>query len=168
MKRRLALAVPLLATRAAAGAVAAFRNTEVVLLQPEELIRQRVADTKSLATYIRDLDESANSALDSVFQKKPTGGFVVVALKPPRRARIWFDVDPPLPQSSEVALRSAVMSVQAPEISAGVVVFALKAAFWGGRLPPRAAPAPQEWKAEAARLGVKLEVGELVERLWPD
>jgi hypothetical protein len=168
VNRRCALAAPLLMASSAASAAAAFTNTEVVLLQPEEVLRQRVADAKALASYIRDIDRAANTALESVFQKKPTGGFVAVALKPPRRARIWLDLDPPLPQSTQAALRSAVLSVQAPEVSTGVVVFALKATFWGGRLPTRAAPAPEEWKAEAARLGVKLEVGELVERLWPD
>jgi hypothetical protein len=167
LNRRAILAAPLLAVTRAFAAPAAFANPEVVLLQPEDLLRRRIAGD-GLAAYIRDVAEAADAALANVFRKTPAGGLVVIALKPPRRAKVWLDVAPPLPAPTADALGTAVLGVQAPAVTGGVVVFALKAVFWGGRLPTRAAPAPAEWKAEAARLGAKLEVGELVERLWPD
>jgi hypothetical protein len=55
----------------------------------------------------------------------------------------------------------------APHVQDGLVVFALKASFGGGRPPTRVAPAPAEWKAAAeAAGGSKLDVEALIDRVW--
>lgn len=168
MRRRVALVALLSWAVSALGDVVAFARASVVLLQPDEVFRQRIGDSDRLAAYIEALDGAANAALSGVFQKKPNGGFVVIALKPPRQVKVWVDMDGPFPESTKAALGAAIRAVEAPEVTGGVVVFALKASFWGGKPPTRVAPSPEEWKAEAARLGTRLEVGELVDRLWND
>jgi len=152
----------------AARSAQAFVNAAIVLLQSDDVILARVKSAKELARYIKDIEAAAGASIEGAFQRKPSGGFVVVALKPGRRSKVWLDLDAPLPDATQLALRAGIEAVTAPEVRSGVVVFALKASFWGGRPPQRVAPAPEEWSAEAARAGAKLEVGALVDRLWHD
>lgn len=162
------LAASLSAFPALSHAAPAFTNAAIVLLQADELMLQRVRSAQELAAYIKAVEVAAGQAIDGAFQRKPAGGFVVVAVKPGGRSRVWLDLDAPLPAATQQALRAGIEAVPAPDVQGGPIVFAFKASFWGGRPPTRGAPAPQQWKDEAARVGQKLEVGALVERLWPD
>jgi hypothetical protein len=146
----------------------AFTNAGILLLQPEDVLRARVKDSHALARYIKDVQAAAAEALDAAFQRRPNGGFVVLALRPGGRSKVWLDLDAPMPEATQHALRAALQALPPPEVQDGVVVLALTASFWGGRPPTRPAPAPPEWRAHAARSERKLEVGELVEALWRD
>lgn len=168
MRRRLLLWSPLLGVALAVRAAEPFTNAATVLLQPDALMLARVESAAALAAYIRQVEQAAGASLANVFQRKPAGGFVVVAIKPGLRSRVWLDLDTPLPLATQDLLRAGIEAVPPPAVKEGVVVFAFQASFWGGRPPTRSAPAPAEWKAEAARVGQKLEVGELVARLWTD
>ena len=168
MRRRLLLLSPLLAVWSAVRAAEPFTNAATVLLQPDALMLARVESATALAAYIKRVEVAAGASIAGVFQRKPAGGFVVVAVKPGPRSRVWLDLDTPLPLATQNLLRAGIEAVPAPAVRDGVVVFAFKASFWGGRPPTRGAPAPEEWRAEAARVGAKLEVGELVARLWTD
>jgi hypothetical protein len=164
--RRMVLAAALAMAAPFAYATEPFTNAAILLLQPEEVIQARIKSTSDLAKYMKDIEAAAGTAMQSVFQRKPVGGFVVVALKPPGRSKAWLDLDSPMPEPTQAALRNAIESVPPPKVQDGIVVFAFKASLWGGRPPTRAAPAPEEWKAEAARHAQKLEVGALVEQVW--
>lgn len=151
-----------------ATAAQPFVNAAIVLLQPDEVLRQRIKSPMELAKYIKGVEAAADKSMQTAFQRRPAGGFVVIALKPGRKVKVWLDLDTPMPLPMQDALRAAIEALVAPELVSGVVVFALKASFWGGRPPARAGPAPEEWKAEAARDTAKPEVGALVERVWKD
>ena len=163
-----ALAVLLAFAMASPLALAAepFTNAAIVLLQPEEMIQARIKSEAELARYMKNIEAAASATMQGMFQRKPVGGFVVVALKPPGKSKVWLDLDTSMPEATQAALRGAIESLPVPQVQGGIVVFALKASFRGGRPPTRGAPAPAEWKAEAARHAEKLEVGALVERVW--
>lgn len=168
VRRRAAVAaVGLAPWLPAAGAAAAFTNAGIVLLQPEEVLRARVKDAAELARYIKAIEGAATAALEAAFQRRPNGAFVVVALRSGRRSRVWLDLESPMPPATQAALQSALEALPVPEVEGGVVVFAIKASLWGGRPPTRPGPAPASWREQAAAAGRKLEVGELVDLLWP-
>ena len=142
-------------------------NAGVVLLQPESVLQSRVKDAAEFAAYMQQVEGAAAQALKGAFQRKPVGGFIVLAIRPQRRSKVWLDLDGDLPTTTRQALVQHIEAVVPPEVQDGLVVFALKASFWGGRPPTRVAPAPAEWKAAAEEAGKKLAVEALVDRVWP-
>lgn len=149
-----------------AMAADAVTDLGVVLLQHGDVIQQRVQSVDALAEYIRKVQDATAAALQSESQREPTGGFIVVAVRPNGKSKAWLDLEPAVPGATEDTLRRSIEEVRPLEVRSGVVVFAIKVSVWGGKLPPRFAPAPSEWKAQAQRAGKALEVGELVELVW--
>lgn len=149
-------------------APAVLAHTDLVLLQPEALLRERTGSTEALARYVQALQQAAVRALEAQFGRRPTGAFLVLAVKPGRRSRAWLDLDSPWPEPLQQTLRRALEAVPPPEVQGGPIVFAIKGSLWGGRVPTRAAPAPQAWRDEARRHEGKLDVAELVLAVWPD
>ena len=125
---------------AAAHAAQPFVNAEVVLLQPESVLAQRIGDTQRFAAYMQQVEAAAGQAVEGLFQRTPAGGFLVLALRPGGSSgslsRVWLDLDTPLPEPTQAAIRSRIEAVPAPEVS-GLVVVSLKASL--GR-PAHAAP----------------------------
>lgn len=144
----------------------AVTNLGVVLLQHGDVIQQRVQSVDALAEYVRKVEVAAATALQLEFQRKPAGGFIVVAVRPDGKSKSWLDFEPEMPGATQAALRKSIEKVPPLEVKSGVVVFAIKVSVWGGKSPSRFAPAPSEWKAQAQRAGKTLEVSELVELVW--
>lgn len=166
--RRTALLGPLaLLPGWAAAAPPALSNVDIVLLQPEEQLRERLPDTAAFARYLQALQLHAASALESTLLRPATGGFLVLALRPGGGVRGWLDMDLPLPAPLQTLLLAALQATPAPGVHGGPVVFALKASLWGGRLTPRAAPAPTEWREAARQAGRRLPLDELLQAVWP-
>lgn len=141
-------------------------NAGVVLLQPESVLQSRVKDAAEFAAYMQQVEAAAAQAMQAAFQRKAVGGFIVLALRPQRKSKVWLDLDGDLPRPTQLALVQHIEALAAPQVQDGLVVFAVKASFWGGRPPTRAAPAPAEWKAAAELAGSKLAVEALVDRVW--
>jgi hypothetical protein len=168
MHRRALIATTALLVCRPAAAAAAFTNAGIVLLQPEDVLRSRVPDANALARYIKDVEATTGKVLEAAFQRKPNGAYLVMALRPGGRSKAWLDLEAPLPQATHDALQAALEALPPPGVVGGVVVLAIKASLWGGRPPTKPGPAPQAWREQAARSARKLEVGELVDALWPD
>jgi hypothetical protein len=151
-----------------AMAADAITNLGVVLLQHGNVIEQRVQSVDAFAEYVRKVEDAAAAALQLEFQRKPSGGFIVVAVRPSGRSKAWLDFDPGVPGATQDKLRKSIEAVRPLEVKTGVVVFAVKVSVWGGKPPSRVAPAPSEWKAQAERAGKALEVSELVELVWKE
>ncbi len=141
-------------------------NAGAVLLQPEEVLRARIASPGAFADYMQGVEAAASQALQAAFQRTPAGGFVVLALRPGNRSKAWLDVEAGMPAATQQAVVQAIEALRAPDIKAGVVIVAIKASFWGGRPPSRPAPAPAAWKEQAARMGRKANIEELIDALW--
>lgn len=168
-RRRLLPGLLLVAGLGTSHAAQPFVNAEVVLLQPESVLAQRIADTQRFAAYMAQVEAAAGQAVEGVFQRTPAGGFLVLALRPGGSSgslsRVWLDLDTPLPEATQTAIRSRIEAVPAAEVS-GLVVVSLKASFWGGRPTQRRAPAPQAWKDHAAKAGGPMPLDALVEAVW--
>jgi hypothetical protein len=146
----------------------ALTNLGVVLLQHGDVMQQRVQSVDAMAEYVRKVQDAAATGLQLQFQRKPAGGFIVVAVRPNGKTKAWVDIEPEMPGATQAALCQSIEKVPPLEVRHGIVVFAIKVSIWGGKAPSRFAPAPSEWKAQAQRAGKALEVSELVERVWSE
>ncbi len=77
MRRRWLLTWLLAGLAGAAHAAQPFVNAGVVLLQPETVLAQRIADTQRFAAYMAQVEAAAGHAAESVFQRTRAGGFLV-------------------------------------------------------------------------------------------
>lgn len=149
-----------------ADAEETLHTFNVVLLQPDFVLQERVPDVPALSNYIKAIEGAASSAVQSNAEVAPTGGFIVVAVKPGEKSNIWLDFKPALQAQTAAAIQSAAKSVPPPTVEKGVVVFALKVGLWGGSAPAATAPSPAEWNAAARAAGRPIETGALVEMIW--
>lgn len=139
----------------------------VVLLQPSALMERRVANIDAMADYIKAVQAAAREAVVASGATQAVGGFVVLAVKPGRKARVWLDFDALLDLEMRKHITNNVQAVPAFEVTEGPVVFALKVATWDAKESKRVAPLPIEWK-KATPKGKPLEIGKLVEKVWND
>jgi hypothetical protein len=143
-----------------------YALNSVTLLQPESVLQERVARPEDLAAYITAVNAAAAEALAQQVPH-PAAGFVVLAVRPRGGSRVWLDFAPPLPKAVDARLRSALEAVEPFRARIGVVVVALNTSLWGAPPTTRPTPQPEEWREAAAASAVPIEIGELVERLWP-
>jgi len=149
----------------AAQATEPFTNFNVVLLQPSDVLEKRVASVDAMAEYIKAVQAAVRDAVLASGAKQSVGGFIVVAVRPGLQSKVWLDFDTLVDMGLQRQITGKVQELQPFEARQGPVVFALKIALWGGKESKRVAPSPREWK-DAARGGQRLEVGELVEKVW--
>jgi hypothetical protein len=151
------------------GAQAAEPITKfgVVLLQPSSVLEQRVPSVDALAEYIKAVEVAAREAVLAAPSKPAAGGFIVVAVRPGRRSKVWLDFDssPGFDVSRQIVTK--VAAVKPFEAKSGSVVFAIKVGLWEGLESARVAPSPMEWKAVTSQSERPLEIDELVDKAWP-
>jgi hypothetical protein len=140
----------------------------VVLLQSSPLLEERVASIDAMAEYVRAVEVAAREGVLASPSKRPAAGFIVVAVKPGERARVWLDFDqaPNFQTSRQIVAK--VGALKPFEARKGPVVFALKVGLWDASESRRVAPSPAEWKAATEKAGRQLELDQLVETVWPD
>jgi hypothetical protein len=157
----------------AAGALCAWAaepitRSGVVLLQPSSVLEERVASLDAMAQYIQSVESAAKEGVLASPSKRPSAGFIVVAVRPGQRARVWldFDASPNFQTSRQIVAKVGVVTPF--EARNGPVVFALKVRLWDAPESRRVAPSPSEWKAATQAAGRALELDEMIEAVWRD
>ena len=140
----------------------------VVLLQSSTLLEERVASIDAMAEYVRAVEAAARDGVLASPSKRPAAGFIVVAVKPGERARVWLDFDAPPNFQTSRQIVTKVGALKPYEARKGPVVFALKVGLWDAFESKRVAPSPPEWKAATEKVGRQLELDQLVDTVWPD
>lgn len=146
----------------------ALHTFNILLLQPEFVFEERVPDASAFSAYIKSIESSISAALQTKPRFAPVGGFVVVAVKPGQKSKVWLDFGPSLNRQNSVTIQTAVKSVSAVAVTGGVIVFAIKVGLWNSTESKAIAPSPAEWKAAAKKAGHPLKAGALVEGIWRD
>jgi hypothetical protein len=118
-----------------------------------------------MAVYVRSVEAAARNAVMASKARQSLGGFIVVAVRPGLKSKVWLDFDALLDLEIRKQIIDGVQAVKPFEARQGPVVFALNVAIWGGTRTKRVAPSPPEWK-KVAPVGAPMEVGELVEAAW--
>jgi hypothetical protein len=138
----------------------------VVLLQPSSVLEQRVPSVDAMADYIQAIEAASREAVLASPLKQSAGGFIVVAVRPGQKSKVWLDFDTLLDSQMSQQIIAKVTAVQPFEARNGPVVVALKVALWDGRESKRVAPSPAEWKAATKQAGRPLEIDSLIRRVW--
>lgn len=141
---------------------------DVVLMQADMVLQQRVPSIDAFGDYINGVQATAEKVVATA-QGKPASGFIVVALRPGQRSNVWLDFDAPLPPAVEAGLVSQIRSVLPAQVEDGPVMFALSVGLWGGAAPPHRTPVPKAW-ADAARKAGKdnQPLEDIVTAVWQD
>lgn len=145
-----------------------FEQRGIAILQTQNVFFERVPGMGAFEVYVKQLVDAVDGAVAKLPKSSPAGGFLVVAVKPDGRSRVWLDVAPPLTTDAATAITSAAHKVYPVAVKKGVILFAVKVSLWGGEPPQGMVPRPQEWEAEADKVGGSIELGDLVLRVWPD
>lgn len=163
MKFLAVLAAILLSSMASADTP--FRTGKIMLLQPEGILEARVPSVPAFSEYIIAVHSAAERALADD-QPHSASGYLVLAVRPGRKSMIWLDFKPGLPESSAAKLRAAILAVPAFEVRGGNVVFALSVSLWDAPAS-QAFPRPEEWSKAMEGHDEPIEIGELVDKVWP-
>lgn len=150
-----------------ARAAEPITNFNVVLLQPSAVMEKRVTDIDAMADYIKAVEAASREAVIASGATQAVGGFIVLAVKPGMKSKVWLDFDALLDLEIRKQITKGVSAIKPFEVTEGPVVFALKVATWDGKESKRVAPSPPEWK-KITRGAKPLEIGLLVERAWND
>lgn len=143
-----------------------YAMQNLMLLQPDSVLRQRV-QVDDLSNYIKSVNAAAQASLSEVAKPTPTAGFIVVAVRPGGRSKVWLDFSPALPAPVASRLAASLERVPPFQAEGGVVVFAINTALWGAAPTTRPGPSPQEWKDAMRGADRPLEIGDLVDLAWP-
>lgn len=150
---------------AAVSAATPYRTESIMLMQPDFELKERVASVESLSEYIKAVQSAAESALADE-QPHPATGFLVLAVRPGGQSMVWLDFKPGLPEPIAAKLRAAILAVPPFEARGGVVVFALNSSLWDSA-PSQGFPKPQEWSKAMEGRSEPMEIGDLVDMVWP-
>lgn len=138
----------------------------VVLLQPSSVLEERVPSVDAMAEYIRAVEAAAREAVRAGPVKQATGGFIVVAVKPGGKSKVWLDFDTLLDVETGRQIAARIVAVEPFAAHKGPVVFAIKVSLWDGRESRRIAPSPAEWKAATKQAGRQLDIDSMIGRVW--
>jgi len=156
------------ATLAGARAAEPFTKHNLVLLQPSSVLEARVVSLDAMALYIRNVEAAAKEGVLAARSTRPAAGFIVLAVQPGERSRVWLDFDSPPSFETGQQLVGKIGAVKPFEVRSGPVVVALKVGLWDAFESKRIAPSPAEWKAVTHKAGKQLEIDELMDQLWRD
>ena len=141
----------------------------LTLLQPESTLRERVAGgAPAMQAYIEAVNASATRIIADSQPQRPSAGFIVLAVRPGHRSKIWLDFWPLLPSQTETRLFAALEKVAPFEARGGLVVFAIDASVWGSAPTQEKAPRPNEWTRIIRERGAATDAETIVEALWPN
>lgn len=143
-----------------------YAMQSLTLLQPEVVVSERVR-VEDLSDYVKSVNADAQASLASSVKPTPTAGFIVVAVRPGSQSRVWLDFSPVLPPRVAARLVSSLEQVAPFKAKGGVVVFAINCTLWGAPATERQGPSPDEWKEAMKGMDGPVEIGDLVERIWP-
>lgn len=166
MKMAIALLGILISSYASASATEPYSVQNLMLLQPDFVLSERV-QAEDLSNYIKTINSATRTSLAGTVNPAPAAGFIVVAVRPGRQSKVWLDFSPALPLVVATQLRSSLERVVPFEAKDGVVVFAINATMWGAAATERQGPWPAEWQEAMKDADDAVEIGDLVDRVWP-
>ncbi len=138
----------------------------ITLLQPEQVIEERVPDIEAFARYTKQVESAVRTHLEHNEDKTPAAGFIVMAVRPGGQTRVWLDLEPE--RSDEAEIVSAAQAVKGYPVRFGTVIHAVKVSVDGAPQRPGQLPNPDSWRAAMKSDAEPVEIGELVDRLWPN
>ena len=167
----LAASSPVLALGTAEG----FETDHVVFYLPEEVMEARVGSVGDFVNYAKQLQAICTEFFATT--KTPETLHIVVAVRPGKRARVWFvSSTRPAPDAQREPLRKKLEAIPPCDVHDGPVAVAISAKLAGGdgKTPKEEkdfkTPIPKEWQDAVTATGkerVLVDDG-LLDLIWPD
>ena len=149
---------------------ASTKLSNVVLYQPDSVLRERLGDVNPLAAYVQRIELACSAAFTT---EESEGVDVVVVLKPGGLSRVWF-VSSLAKMPDRSKLKQEIEAIVVPAVRSGPVVFALSYDLNGfthrmpeaGKFQP---PIPAEWSEKVKGVKGPLMVPDgFISYVWPD
>jgi hypothetical protein len=151
-----------------------FAMVSVMMYQPDAVLQKRLgSQSDAFADYVKKIVQVSSTSLTKTVHPAPLD--IVVAVKPGKRARVWFVNRPADPDAAVLAsLRTSLEALAPPDVTEGPVAFAIVGGL-GGATRPEAhrddaslIPMPEEWrKVTKGKKGVVVPDGVLAV-VWTD
>lgn len=139
----------------------------VTLLQPNFVYAESGIDAAQIASVIRSTVEEVNQAWEN--ETLPAGfGFIVIALRSNGQLNAWLDIEPELPEAIQNRAIMRIRQSQGPHFEASTIVFAICVSINNGHIDEQKKPFPQAWQKFLSTYASPIEIGELVNLLWPE
>jgi hypothetical protein len=156
-----------------AQAAQGFEMSNVVLYQPDDVLRSRLGgDVPSLVDYISRVNTAAAGEFSQHTDAPGTSGAIVVAVKPNGSSRVWLELgENKLPEGLAIRLKSQLERLSPMKVHAGPVAFAIIFQAWGGgtpiTTPEQPAPFPVEWREAVVGPEPGVVPDTILEAIWP-
>jgi TonB family protein len=142
-----------------------FETTNMVLYQPDDVLKKRLPGAGHLAAYIEKIQSAAAGMLAR--QTSPDTLVIVVAARPDRTSRVWL-MGSKLDEKTLANLREQLEAIPPVEVKDGPVAFAICATIAGGPEFTEVPPMPPEWKKAAEKLPQPVQIPDAVlDDVWP-
>jgi hypothetical protein len=149
---------------------ASVKLNNVVLYQPDAVLRERLGDVTPLAEYIKKVKAISEPSFNS---DGPECLDIVIVLKPGGKARVWFSSTlQNVPDRTEI--KKAIEAISVPLVKQGPVAFALSYNLNGIERKKQSddqfqPPIPEEWKIKAKNIESPLMIpDDFIPLIWPD
>jgi hypothetical protein len=160
----------------ALGTAEGFETDGIVLYQSDEVMGTRIGAVADLANYVKQLQAVSTEFFATT--KTPETLHIVVAVRPGKRARVWFiSSTRPEPDAQREPLRKKLEAIPPCDVHDGPVAFAITAKLTGGDgKTPKGDKGflktliPKEWQDAVIATGKEtvLVDDDLLELIWPD
>lgn len=150
---------------------APFHTENVVLYQPDEVLKQRVPSVKALGDYIQKLESICEGHFGD--SAKASNLAIVVAVKPGGRSRFWLVPSANADPNDLEKLRTKLAAVPPVAVEGGPLAFALNGSIAGGIKTAAdqsgKPPIPKEWVDAMGKTQEAVSVPEgFLKAVWPD
>lgn len=148
-----------------------FETDSIYLYQPDEVAQARIGTVEDLASYIIQLQAACNEFFATT--KTPETLHIVVAVRPGKRARVWFvSSTRPASEDQREPLRKKLEAILPCDVHDGPIAFAISSKLAGGdgkTLKGDQPPIPKEWQdaAKATGKGKVLVPDGILDLIWP-
>lgn len=142
-----------------------FETTNIVLYQPDDVLKQRLPGAGHLAAYCKKIQSALGEELGQV--TTPDTLVVVTAVRPDKSSRVWL-MGSGLEAQTQNALRQKLESIPPVEVQEGPIAFAICGTIAGGPEFTEIPPLPSEWKKAAGALTPPVLLPEaILDTVWP-
>ncbi len=148
---------------------AAFFVHQIMLYQPDEVLRQRVGNVSILGSFLKRVEEEANQFWSALPPGESRAVLLVVALRPGGRSRFWPEENPPgLDRRSVEEVVARLQRLPPPLVHSGPVAVALQASLWSQGGKPGGWPfIPTEWQQACGQENLLVPDG-VLKIVWPE
>jgi len=149
-----------------------FETDHVVFYLPEEVMEARIGSEGDFINYGKQLQATCTEFFATT--KTPETLHIVVAVRPGKRARVWFvSSTRPAPDAQRHPLREKLEAIPPCDVHDGPIAFAICAKLAGGdgKTPPEEdfkTPTPKEWQDAVTGKGRVLVPDGILDLIWPD